>query len=140
MFSDILIEDDFEQIFETYNKEGESQAGGIILDIIIKLFERKKETIRNLIENRTVINYYKLKKQKIKLETGYIDVLNFYKYLEKHKMEKLNIANIKLDELLDLLRAEIRLIKERITAVLQLYAGILALVIALLAIFVSVCL
>ena len=138
MFSDIIGKKDMDYILETYKHEGENSVGTMIMDIIIGLFRRKKETIRSHSENSTVIKICKLNKQKKELQKGFNEVTDFYKFLEKHGMEMSNSANIKCDELLDFLTIEKRILSERITAVLEVYAGILALVIAIIAIFVSI--
>jgi hypothetical protein len=138
MFSDIIGKKEMDHILKTYKQEGENSAGTIILDIIIELFKRKKETIRRHSEDSTVMRLFKLNKQKKELQKGFNEVTDFYEFLEKHGMETFNIANIKCDELLDFLTIEKRILSERITAVLEVYAGILALVIALVAIFVSI--
>ena len=143
MFADILYEERLNQIYELYTSKDDtgkdkSSAGSIIIDIINELEKRRDEYLLEILKETTVINIFKLTKKKKKLEKGFDEVSYFYKWLEERKMIEINIANIMLTKVLESLAIEIRTMKERETAIFQLISGILALVIALIAIFLSI--
>ena len=138
MFTDILEKKELDRLYKKYKDEGEYSAGVIIMEIIDNLFIREQETILNLAFDTTIISILKLHKQKKKLKKGYFDTINFYKWLEKNEMAEINLANLHCFKLRDSLVEEIRKIKERESAVLQLIASWSAIIIAIFALFFSV--
>ena len=138
MFIDILKEKELEHLYRIYKEEGKSSAGSIIIDIINKLITRKDEIILNLTIDTTIINIFKLNKQKNKLKKGYGEILNFYEWLEKKGMARINIANIKLSEIRDSLAKEIRKAKEHETAILEVIASWGSIILSIIAISISI--
>lgn len=139
MFTDILTKEEFENIHQIHVVEGKDSAFKRLALVYEKLILRNNETTQDLAIETTVMNIFKLNKQKKKLKKGYTEIDDFYKRLnDEFEIEKKDHYRNTTSELKDSLLEEIRKIKERETAILQLYAGIFTLVIAIIAIFVSI--
>lgn len=84
------------------------------------------------------MNIFKLNKQNKKLTKGLTEITGFYKWLnDEFKIEKYDYYKDTTSELIDSLTKEIRKIKERITVILELYASWGAIIIAIIAIILS---
>ncbi|MCE7741339.1 MAG: hypothetical protein GOP50_02670 [Candidatus Heimdallarchaeota archaeon] len=138
MFADILEQSTLEHLFSTYKKEGKSSAGAIIIDIVNRLITRKNETLLNLTVDTTVINICKLNSQKKKLKKGYFEIINFYEQLKERGMERINVADVQISKIRDSLAEEIRGIKERETAILEVIASWGSIILSIIAIIISI--
>ena len=139
MFTDILEKNELERICLTYNLEGIESINSRLTLITGKLLRQHYLSEQDLNLDTTVLNFFKLMKQQKKLQSGYSEILDFDKWLNENfrNQEIINFSNNALGIGEDL-AGEIRKIKERITVVLQLYAGIGALLMAIIAISISV--
>ena len=139
MFTDILTKEEKEKIIQIYKEEGEKSFFDRLSKAYEKLILRNNETTQDLAIETTVMNIFKLNKQNKKLKKGYTEITEFYKWLnDEFRIEKYDYYRNKTSELIDSLVEEIRKIKERETAVLQLIAAWGAIIISIIAIIVTV--
>ena len=139
MFTDILDENELKRIYKMYKAEGISATKSIIGNIVAELSQQYYLLEEGLNLDTTVLNAFKLIKQLKKIQKGYSQILYFYKWLNEkfRRLEAIEFSNEVL-AIGEYLAEAIRKIKERITAVIQVYAGISALVIAIIAIIISI--
>jgi hypothetical protein len=109
----------------------------MIVDIINEFRKQKDDYFLKILKDTTVINIFKLNKKKKELEKGFDEVTSFYKWLEEREMIKLNLANIMLTKELESLAIEIRTMKERETAILEVLASWSAIVLSITALVIS---
>ena len=138
MFTDILTKEEFENIHQIHVVEGKDSAFKRLALVYEKLILRNNETTLDLAIETTVMNIFKLKKQNKKLKKGYTEITDFYKWLnDEFRIEKYDYYRNTTSELKDSLLEEKRKIKERETAVLQLIATWGAIILAIIAIIVT---
>ncbi len=124
MFTDILTKDELKNINQIFLAEGEKSFFERLSKVYEKLISRNNEIFLDLAIGTTVMNIFKLNKQNRKLKKGYTEISEFYKWLnDEFRIEKYDYYSNTTSELIDSLVEEKRKIKERETAVLQLFAA-----------------
>ncbi|MBA7554802.1 hypothetical protein ES705_47437 [subsurface metagenome] len=135
MFTDILTKDELKNINQMFLAEGEKSFFERLSKVYEKLISRNNEIFLDLAIGTTVMNIFKLNKQNRKLKKGYTEISEFYKWLnDEFRIEKYDYYRNTTSELIDSLVEEKRKIKERETAVLQLFAAWGAIIISIIAI------
>ncbi len=138
MFTDILTKKELDNILQIHSTEGENPFFKRLALVYEKLILRNDETTLDLAIETTVMNIFKLNKQKKKLKKGFTKITEFYNWLnDKYGIEKYDHYRNTNSKLINSLAEEIRKVKERITAILELYASWGAIIIAIIAIIVS---
>ena len=141
MFTDILTKKELENIHQIYSAEEKDPFFKRLALVYEKLILRNDETNLDLAIETTVLNIFKLNKQNKKLNKGLTEITGFYKWLnDEFKIENSDHYRNNTLELIDSLTKEIRKVKERITAILELYASWGAIIIAIIAIILSLAL
>ncbi len=139
MFTDILTKKELETIHQIQLAEGKDPSFKRLALVYEKLILRNNEITLDLALETTVMNIFKLNKQNKKLKKGYTEITEFYKWLnDEFRIEKYDYYRNTTSELIDSLLEKIRKLKERITAILELYASWGSIFLAIMAIIISI--
>lgn len=139
MFTDILTKKELDNIHQIYSAEGETPFFKRLAFVYEKIILRNDETNLDLARETTVLNIFKLNKQNKKLNKGLTEITEFYnRFNDKFRIGKKDYYKNTTSDLINSLTKEIRKIKERITAILQLYASWGSTILAIIAIIISI--
>ena len=132
-------EEKLEEIIRTYKKEGEKETIIRISKIVYDLTTKHNETVADLVIDTTLVKFWKINKEMKKLQKGYSQINSFHKWiLNNFRERKIRSLSEDVVELLNFLEPIIIRKKERITAILEVFASWGSILIAVIAIIISI--
>ena len=141
MFTEILEEKKRKEIIKTFKKEGRGGVYGQIETIVHELALKNNEFDDELVRDKSILRYFKIKKLRKRAQEGHSQLNKFSDCIlnDFNSDVKIVAFNRKIIELLNLFEKYVIRLKERETALIEVFASFGSLLVAIIAIIISLC-
>ena len=141
MFTEILKEEKLNEIIELLKKENKDSANTKIASMVNRIILKNNEFAQELARDKTILNFCKIRKLRTRAQKGNNQLNEFNSRLVKEIVSGEKTLRLRFHkpvvEMLNNFEDYITRLKERETALLEVFASFGSLIVALLAIGIS---